>query len=109
MTRGITRRTALAAGAGLLAAPPIVREANAQSAFDWKRFSGERIEVSLTSNPRSTILIQNQREFEDLTGIRVGAEQILQARGRVLLIAVVHSGEPEAVVVSADQPPPSAL
>jgi hypothetical protein len=54
MTRGITRRSALAA---VLAAPPIVRQANAQSQFDWKRFAGERIEVSLTANPRSQILI----------------------------------------------------
>lgn len=99
MTRGITRRTALSAGAGLLAAPPIVRQANAQSAFDWKRFSGERIEVSLTSNPRSTILIQNQREFEDLTGIRVGAEQIPEQQHRQKFAIEFASGRPSFDVV----------
>lgn len=100
MTRGITRRTALAAGAGLLAAPPIVREANAQSRFDWKRFAGERIEVSLTANPRSQILIQHQREFEELTGIRVGSEQIPEQQHRQKFAIEFASGRPSFDVVS---------
>lgn len=99
MNRGITRRTALAAGAGLLAAPPLVREANAQSAFDWKRFAGQRIEVSLTANPRSQILIQNQREFEDLTGIRVGSEQIPEQQHRQKFVIEFASGRPSFDVV----------
>ena len=61
-----TRRAALKAGAVILAAPAIVQQANAQSAFGWRRFAGERIEVSLTKSPRSDILERHQREFEDL-------------------------------------------
>jgi multiple sugar transport system substrate-binding protein len=99
MTRGITRRTALAASAGLLAAPPLVRQANAQSAFDWKRFAGQSIEVSLTANPRSQILIQNQREFEDLTGIRVGSEQIPEQQHRQKFVIEFASGRPSFDVV----------
>jgi len=59
----ITRRGALQGAAGLLAMPALVEKANAQSAFDWKLARGEKLEVSLTANPRSVILIQNQKEF----------------------------------------------
>ncbi len=38
--QGITRRGTLL---GTLAAPMVVQEVGAQSAFDWKRFRGERI------------------------------------------------------------------
>ena len=48
----ITRRGALRAGAAaVLAAPAIVQQANAQSAFGWRRFAGERIEVTMTRGP----------------------------------------------------------
>ena len=42
-----TRREALLGGAALLAAPAIIERAGAQSAFDWRRFRGERIEGPL--------------------------------------------------------------
>ncbi len=41
----IRRRQLLAAAA--LAAPAIVERANAQSAFDWKQFKGQSIEVNV--------------------------------------------------------------
>ncbi len=100
MTRAITRRMALTAGVGLLAAPPVVRQANAQSQFDWKRFAGQRIEVNLTTNPRSQILMQNHREFEDLTGIRVGAEQIPEQQQRQKFVIDFASGRPSFDVVN---------
>jgi|GEM_PF-5133632 len=40
MADPITRRQALGATAALLAVPALVRQANAQSRFDWKRFAG---------------------------------------------------------------------
>ncbi len=95
----ITRRQALAASAAMLAAPAIVERAHAQSAFDWRRFRGERLEVSLTSNPRSQILIQNQREFQELTGITVGAEAIPEQQHRQKFAIEFTSGRPSFDVV----------
>jgi len=95
----ITRRDALRAGAAMLAAPAIVQQANAQSGFNWRRFAGERIEVSLTANPRSQILLQNQREFEELTGIRVGSEQIPEQQHRQKFVIEFASGRPSFDVI----------
>ncbi|GGC50317.1 ABC transporter substrate-binding protein [Siccirubricoccus deserti] len=92
--RGITRRRALQAGGSLLAAPAIVHHANAQSGFDWKRFRGERIEVSVQLSPRGTLLQQNNREFEELTGIRCGIEVVPEQQHRQKIIVEYASGRP---------------
>jgi multiple sugar transport system substrate-binding protein len=97
-----TRRTALRAGflaVPALAAPPLVARVGAQQAFDWQRFKGEKVEASLTSNPRSTLLIQHQREFEELTGIKVGAEQIPEQQHRQKFAIEFASGRPSFDVV----------
>src|SRR5437868_3765779 len=78
----IRRRRLLQASAGLLAAPAIVERAGAQSAFDWKQCKGQKIEVNLAKSPRSDVLQAHRREFEDLTGIRVGDEQIPEQQQR---------------------------
>lgn len=95
----VTRRGALVGGAGLLAAPALIFRADAQGAFNWRRFEGERIEVSLTANPRSQILIQNQREFEAMTGIRVGSEQIPEQQHRQKFVIEFASGRPSFDVI----------
>jgi multiple sugar transport system substrate-binding protein len=95
----VTRRGALLGGAGLLATPALVSRVDAQGAFNWRRFAGERIEVSLTANPRSQILIQNQREFEELTGIRVGSEAIPEQQHRQKFVIEFASGRPSFDVI----------
>ncbi|HWX47539.1 MAG TPA: sugar ABC transporter substrate-binding protein [Roseomonas sp.] len=95
----ITRRTALRAAAGILAVPALVERVGAQQAFDWKRFKGEKVEASLTANPRSSLLIKHQQEFEDLTGIRVGAEQIPEQQHRQKFAIEFASGRPSFDVV----------
>ncbi|MCC7283057.1 MAG: sugar ABC transporter substrate-binding protein [Acetobacteraceae bacterium] len=89
-----TRRRLLAGAAGLLATPAIVETVGAQSAFDWKRFKGTEIEVTLTLNPRADILQKNQKEFEELTGIRVGSEQIPEQQQRQKIVIELASGRP---------------
>ncbi len=96
----ITRRAALRGAAGLLAMPALVERANAQSAFDWKRFKGERVEVSMVANPRTTLLFQYHKEFEDLTGIRVGAEQIPEQQHRQKFAIEFASGRPSFDVIN---------
>ncbi|KAA2213226.1 extracellular solute-binding protein [Teichococcus oryzae] len=94
-----TRRVALRGAAGLLAAPALVESVGAQQAFDWKRFKGQRVEASLTANPRSSLLIQHQKEFEELTGIRVGAEAIPEQQHRQKFAIEFASGRPSFDVV----------
>ncbi|HTI81215.1 MAG TPA: hypothetical protein VL614_12270 [Acetobacteraceae bacterium] len=50
----IGRRMLLTNTAAVLAMPAIIRQAGAQSSFDWKRFKGQTITVSLTKNPRAS-------------------------------------------------------
>lgn len=91
------RQIALAATA--LAAPPLVERANAQSQFDWRRFRGERIEVSVQTSPRGLLLLQNNREFEELTGIRAGVEVVPEQQHRQRVIVEFASGRPSFDVV----------
>jgi multiple sugar transport system substrate-binding protein len=89
--QGIKRREALL---GALAAPMVVDQVGAQSAFDWKRFRGERIEVSVQLSPRGNLLTQHNREFEELTGIRAGIEVVPEQQHRQKIIIEYASGRP---------------
>jgi multiple sugar transport system substrate-binding protein len=87
--KGSTALTALA-----LAAPYLnTKTAYAQSgAFNWQRFKGEKLEVSLTKSPRGDVLQKHQKEFEDLTGITVGAEQVPEQQHRQKVVIEFNSG-----------------
>ena len=91
---GMTRREALRAGAAALAAPALVERANAQSAFDWRRFRGERIEATVQLSPRGQFLRKNAAEFEELTGIKVGLEVVPEQQHRQKIIVEYASGRP---------------
>jgi multiple sugar transport system substrate-binding protein len=99
------RRRTLLVTAGALAAPglpmfAIVERANAQSAFDWKQAKGASIEVNLAKSPRGDVLQAHQKEFEELTGIRVGAEQIPEQQQRPKVAMEMASGRPSFDVVN---------
>jgi multiple sugar transport system substrate-binding protein len=76
--RKLTRRELLKLGAGAVgfAMAGSRSPAGAASGFDWKRFKGEKLEVLLIRSPRGDLLKNHQKEFEDLTGIAVGFEQM---------------------------------
>src|SRR4051794_24883247 len=95
----IRRRTLLAASASALCAPAIVERANAQSAFDWKQAKGTKLEVNFAKSPRADILQAHQKEFEDLTGIKVGSEQIPEQQQRPKVAMEMSSGHPSFDVV----------
>ncbi len=90
----IRRRRLLQATAGILAAPAIVEKVGAQSAFDWKQFKGQKIEVNYQLSPRGDVARRNQKEFEDLTGIKVGFEQIPEQQQRPKVAMEMASGRP---------------
>ncbi len=95
----LSRRGLALAATGALAAPPLVERANAQSQFDWRRFRGERIEVSVQTSPRGLLLQQHNREFEELTGIRAGVEVTPEQQHRQRVIVEFASGRPSFDVV----------
>lgn len=96
----IRRRTLLAATAGALAAPAYVEKVGAQSAFDWKQAKGAKIEVNLAKSPRGDVLQAHQKEFEEMTGIKVGAEQIPEQQQRPKVAIEMASGRPSFDVVN---------
>jgi multiple sugar transport system substrate-binding protein len=96
----IRRRRLLQATAGLLAAPAIVERANAQSAFDWKQYKGTKLEVNFAKSPRADVLQSRARDFEELTGIRVGFEQIPEQQQRPKVAMEMSTGRPSFDVVN---------
>jgi multiple sugar transport system substrate-binding protein len=80
-------------GAGQLAA-------QAQGAFDWKRFKGEKIEVFLVKSPRGDLLTKYHKEFEDMTGITVGSEMIPEQQQRQKAVIEFNSGNTSFDVIA---------
>jgi multiple sugar transport system substrate-binding protein len=99
-----TRRRLLQAGAGaaVLGAVPGVSllSAHAQTAFDWKRFKGEKIEILLVKSPRGDLLTKYHKEFEDMTGIEVGSETVPEQQQRQKAVIELNSGNPSFDVIA---------
>ena len=87
-------RTTTALGTAGIFAPALIREANAQSTFNWKRFDGTKIDVMLVKNPRSDLMQGHEKEFTALTGIQVSSEQIPEQQQRQKAMIEFSSGRP---------------
>jgi multiple sugar transport system substrate-binding protein len=98
------RRRLLQAGLGAAAigAVPGAGQlgAQAQGAFDWKRFKGEKIEVFLVKSPRGDLLTKYHKEFEDMTGITVGSEMIPEQQQRQKAVIEFNSGNTSFDVIA---------
>lgn len=90
----IRRRHLLQTTAAVLAAPAIVERANAQSSFDWKQCKGQSIEVNYQLSPRGDLAKRHMPEFEELTGIKVGFEQIPEQQQRPKVAMEMATGHP---------------
>ncbi|MEK0085757.1 ABC transporter substrate-binding protein [Benzoatithermus flavus] len=100
MTRfsdGWTRRSVLAGTTAMVSAAALARPARA--APDWRKFEGASIEVNLVKSPRGEVLQRHLKEFEDLTGITVGLEQIPEQQQRQKAVVELSSGRPSFDVV----------
>ena len=86
-----TLAVAAASAAGTLFRAP---GAWAQSGFDWKRFKGEKIEITLQKSPFHDVLQKYEPEFTAMTGIEVGSEQIPEQQYRQKLAIEFASGKP---------------
>jgi len=94
-TRRTLLRGATALGAaGAIGSPLVLRDARAQAAFNWKRFSGTTIDVLLVKNPRSDLMQAAEKEFTELTGIKVSAEQVPEQQQRQKAVIEFASGKP---------------
>ena len=94
-----SRRRLLKTGAatallGALPAPFVARFALGQSKFDWQRFSGKTIDVLLVKNPRSDLMQAAEKEFTELTGIKVSSEQVPEQQQRQKAVIEFTSGKP---------------
>ena len=98
MKNHINRRAVLQAGASATALGT-VPSAFSQPAFDWKRYSGQTLEVHLVKSPRGELLQKHQKEFEDMTGIKVGAEQVPEQQSRQKTVIEFNSGKTSFDVV----------
>jgi len=98
------RRRLLQAGAGAIALGVIPGAgqlaANAQGAFDWKKFKGEKIEIFLVKSPRGDLLTKYHKEFEDLTGITVNSEMIPEQQQRQKAVIEFNSGNTSFDVIA---------
>ncbi|GGF44502.1 ABC transporter substrate-binding protein [Aliidongia dinghuensis] len=93
-----TRRRFLAGsaalgGLGLAGIRPAFAEVN------WKKFAGSKIEVNLVKSPRGDTLQQYEKEFEELTGIKVSSEQVPEQQQRQKAVIELTSGKPSFDVV----------
>ena len=91
--RDFVRNTTALGAAGIFA-PALIREANAQSTFNWKRFDGTKLDVMLVKNPRSDLMQSHEKEFTALTGIQVSSEQIPEQQQRQKAMIEFSSGRP---------------
>src|SRR5258708_16098307 len=98
------RRRLLQAGTGAAALGALpgasVLTAQAQGAFDWKRFKGEKIEILLVKSPRGDLLTKYHKEFGDLTGIEVGSEMVPEQQQRQKAVIEFNSGNPSFDVIA---------
>lgn len=98
LNRGLDRRRVLKGAAAVagLAMPGlnVVTAYSQTGAFNWKRFQGQKIEVTMAKSPRGDLLQKYEKEFEELTGIKVGSEQVPEQQHRQKLVIEFNSGNP---------------
>ncbi len=65
----------------------------------WKKFAGTSLEVNLVKSPRGDLLQKYEKEFTELTGIKVASEQIPEQQQRQKAVIELTSGKPSFDVV----------
>lgn len=71
---------------------PMTLPSLAQDAFNWKKFSGHTINVSLAKQPWSDFIAPKIPEFEKLTGIKVIFEVLPEDQNRQKMAIAFSSG-----------------
>lgn len=68
--------------------------AAAQAQPNWQKHAGTALEVSLIKSPRAEVIQRNLKQFEELTGIEVGFEQVPEQQQRQKVVVEFASGRP---------------
>lgn len=76
------------------AAPAATTAPAGSSAFNHKRFNGEKIEVLLTTNPTSELIKKRIGEFQEMTGITANLEIVPEQQQRQKQVIEFTSGNP---------------
>ena len=74
------------------AAGATAKPATAGGAFDWMKFKGDSINVEMSTSPRSDMFKKYQKEFEDLTGIKVNLEITPEQQARQKQVIQFQAG-----------------
>jgi multiple sugar transport system substrate-binding protein len=95
--KGLTRRTLLTgtAAAGTLGLMGVPLRADVQ----WKKYAGTSLEVMLAKGPRGDLVQKYANEFTELTGIKVGSEQIPEQQQRQKAVIELASGKPSFDII----------
>lgn len=93
----ISRRAVLtgSAAAGALA----LTGTSARAEPHWKKYAGTKLEAMLVKGPRGDNAQKYLKEFTELTGIEVEAEQIPEQQQRQKLVIELSSGKPSFDIV----------
>jgi multiple sugar transport system substrate-binding protein len=94
-----TRREFLAGAAGLGAAAMFGGRPAFSADVDWKKFSGQTLDVNLVKSPRSDTLLKYMSEFEEMTGMKVNAEATPEQQQRQKTVIELSSGKPSFDVI----------
>jgi multiple sugar transport system substrate-binding protein len=94
----INRRTMLT-GTAAVGASALMGAQPAFSQVNWKKYAGQSIEVILAKGPRGDLVQKYADEFTQLTGIKVGSEQIPEQQQRQKCVIELASGKPSFDVV----------
>lgn len=88
----MNRREIIGVASSALVAMAATTNKAAAQAFDWKKYSGTKISVLFQKSPRSDLLQQSIKEFEDQTGISVNFEAIPEQQQRQKMVVELASG-----------------
>lgn len=92
-------RRAFLKGAGSAAALTVTGIPAAWANVDYKKFAGTTLEVNLIKSPRGDLLQKFDKEFTELTGIKVNSELIPEQQQRQKVVIELTSGRPSFDVV----------
>ena len=70
------------------------RRARNRGARDWKQCKGQSVEVNYQLSPRGDLAKAHLKEFEELTGVNVGFEQIPEQQQRPKVAMEMATGHP---------------
>ena len=94
-----TRREFLVGAAGLGATAMFGGRPAFSADVDWKKFSGQTLDVNLVKSPRSDTLLKYMSEFEEMTGMKVNAEATPEQQQRQKTVIELSSGKPSFDVI----------